>query len=1097
MKIQIKAVPGNSAMQINVGILLMILTSTSTAALLSIADAPLFVTNSQKANVLVILDNSNSMDEAPNGSAVGSDSPGSKSEIARQAVRGLITTYTDKINMGLMAYQQTSMVRRHIHNAPYDASFDPANYDPTFTGARDSTTKRYRVPNASNPGSFIYYNIALPFYAGSSQGSRFCFSNTADFDNGGETFPGGPWDSYECYRNKTNELDDFTGFNTDRQVWTFSPTDSDLAKNILDFGTFITWDYVGETWFSNSSPGRGYLHTPIMDLDAAQAGLLNTKLAVSQFATNAPTNPSFSLQNAGLTPIEGTLLSAKDYFEGSLNAANEGGPQAAPPESCGKNFIALMTDGLPSTDRNGNVISNPVTAIADAAGAANALMSTSIGVTGGNVETYVIGFALNSPELDTIASAGGTSSAYMANDQASLEAAFNTIFSDILAKTGASSSAATNSTSLTSNSHIYQARFNSGDWSGQLLSTVIDTSGVLGAIVWDAADHLPAPAARKIITYSRDTKDGIPFQWADISALSDTTQQNILNSNALGVADGLGEERLNYLRGDASHEILSTPPGASEFFRRRATSKLGAIINSTPFFLGAPAAGYAENTMKGYGAFRAFNSTRTEIIFAGANDGMLHGFNAVTGAEEIAYVPGAIYDELSDLTDPTYGAGSSHRYFVDGSPMIADANLGDDAIPIWKTVLAGGFNAGGQGYYALDVTNASAFSEANAANLVLWEFTDEDDADMGYSFNQPTLNRLTNQSAQIARMADGRWALIIGNGYNNSEADGHASTTGHASLFILFLDGGTDGDWTDSGDYIKIDTKQGSVVTPNGLSTPRLLDSTGNGRVDAIYAGDLLGNMWKFDVSDASAANWGVAYGTTAVPVPLYTATDTAGLAQPITSAPIVTLAPGGNYLVGFATGRYLGLGDITNIDVQTIYAILDTGSAVAPVALRGNLQPQTVVSTQTVVVPGLGSVDTRQTSNNTVDYTTKKGWYVNLPDTGERVAFNPILRDGRFVFTTLIPDTGVCSAGGSGWLMELDYLTGAPLVIPPFIDVPGNPSGIKPPGGGIPNTPTVLGDPDNNKEFKIINQSTGNTNVISESVQYRTGRLSWREIIR
>ncbi len=1079
-----KANINHRSIRINLGIVLMALTSAATASLLSIADAPLFVTNAQKANVLVVLDNSNSMDEGASGAAMGSASPDSKSEIAREAVKDLITTYNGKINMGLMAYQQSSVNSRFLHNSPYDASFNLANYDPNYLGSRDSSTKRYRTPNFSNPGTFIYYNVALPFYAGSNQGSRYCYSSTANFDNGSETYPGGPWDSYQCYENKTNELDDLSGLSSLAFTSPLSPTDSDLAQNILDFGTFLTWDYVSSTWFSNVSPGRGYLHIPVAELDTTQAALLNTKLATSQFVTNGPTNITLPLQNAGLTPIEGSLLTVKDYFEGSLSVVSEGGPESAPPESCGKNFVALMTDGLPSVDESGSVLTNPVTAISDAAAAAAALKSASIGVTNGDIETYVIGFALpfgtDPTTLDQVAIAGGTSSAYLANDPATLQAAFDTIFSDILAKTGASSSAATNSTSLSNNSFIYQARFNSGDWTGQLLARSISAAGVINATEnWDAGVKINSltSATRKIITYGRDSNDGIAFQWSAISGQTDTTQEDFLNADALGVADGLGNDRINYLRGDAVAG-----------FRTRS-GKLGDIINSSPTYLGPPDAGHAESEMVGYSAFRATNLTRTPMIYVGANDGMLHGFAASDGVEKIAYVPGEVYEELSDLTDPTYGAGSSHRYFVDGSPMVADANLGTDGSPAWKTVLAGGLNAGGQGYYALDVTNPSSFSEASSANTVLWEFTDEDDADLGYTFNHSVLNRLTKQSAQIARMADGRWALIVGNGYNNSEADGHVSTTGHASLFILFLAGGVDGDWTDSGDYIKIDTGVGSVGTPNGLATPRPVDLTGDGRIDVVYAGDLLGNMWKFDLTNASPGSWVVANSG----APLFTATDSAGNVQPVTTAPLATLVPGGDTIIGFATGQYLGLSDITATGTQTIYGILDSGAVVpATVPPRSNLAEQTVDSVTTV-----SGFEVRITSQNAIDYTVKKGWYMDLPETGERVAFNPILRDGRFVFTTLTPNTAVCAAGGSSWLMELDYLTGGRLNISPFTQV-GRVGGDYVSGiriGNIMTTPTVITDRKKQKELKIGNDSSGGTTVISESVQYKTGRLSWREV--
>lgn len=239
----------------------------------SVSQAPLFLTSGGKANVLVILDNSNSMDENANGAAVGSASASSKSEIARGVIKGLITTYTGQLNMGLMAYKQNNVIARQLHNAPYDVSFDSSNYDSTFTGARDSLTKRYRSPNTSSSGDYVYFNISLPFYSNNNEGSAFCYSTTADFDNGSETAGSGPWDTYRCFRNKTVASDvlptwaDTTsetaaGFTNLLGQYTFSPTDSDYAQNILDFGRFMSWEHISATWYSNESPGRGYLHTP-------------------------------------------------------------------------------------------------------------------------------------------------------------------------------------------------------------------------------------------------------------------------------------------------------------------------------------------------------------------------------------------------------------------------------------------------------------------------------------------------------------------------------------------------------------------------------------------------------------------------------------------------------------------------------------------------------------------------------------------------------------------------------------------------------------------------------------------------------------------
>jgi type IV pilus assembly protein PilY1 len=1002
--------------------------------------------------------------------------------------------------MGLMAYQQNAQALVNLHNSPYDASFDPANYDPAHTEDRDSPKKRYRVPNVSNPGNFVYYNIALPFYASPNYGNAYCYSVTADFDNGTEVYPGGPWDNYRCFNNKTSTSDTLPtwgdGASETAQGFTsywfgggFSPTDSDLAQNLLDFGSFLTWDWVSLTWYVNTSPGRGYLHTPVADLDTAQAAALNLKLATSQFVTNAPTDASKPLQNAGLTPLEGTLLTAKDYYAGVALPADEGGPASTPPLSCDKDFIALLTDGLPSTDSGGTVVTDPAVGLAAVANAAAALKTN-------DVETYVIGFALpfgTDPDaLDTIAASGGTTDAYSASDTATLKTAFDAIFTDILAKTGASSSAATNSTSLSANSVVYQARFNSGDWSGQLLAKSISTAGIIsGTADWDAGTLLKAKAAgdRKIITFGLDTNDGIPFRWSDINALADTSAKDTLNADYLGTADGLGSDRVDFLRG-------GTGGASAALFRDDREGKLGDIIHSTPQYVGPPSAGYNDLEFSGYSSFASSQSGRTKVIYSGANDGMLHAFSVATGEELLAYIPGEVFPNLSRLTALGYGTSVSHQYFVDGSPLVADAKVSST----WKTVLAGGLMAGGQGVYALDITSPSTFSEANADNIVLWEFTDEDDADLGYTYFQPTDNLLTNQSAQIAKMANGKWAVILGNGYNNSEADGNASTTGNAYLYILFLDGGLNGTWTEGTDYIKIDTGKGSVATPNGLATPTPIDMDGDGDVDKIYAGDLQGNMWKFDVSDSSTGGWGLALTANK---PLYSGSSS----KPITTAPVITVHPYGGFMVSFGTGKYMELSDTASTGTQAIYGIWDED---ANVNGTGSLVEQEVIELQTH-----SGIEYRVNTDKEVNYDSKKGWYFDLPESGERMDVNPIIRNGRFVFVTRTPSNTPCEAGGTSWLMEFNYLTGGRLDVSPFdvdsdgvidesdyvtINVDGDDinvpvTGTRTPTGGLIATPTVLKD-NFEREFKIIASSTGDLTSVKESVDASySGRLSWEEV--
>jgi type IV pilus assembly protein PilY1 len=371
---------------------------------------------------------------------------------------------------------------------------------------------------------------------------------------------------------------------------------------------------------------------------------------------------------------------------------------------------------------------------------------------------------------------------------------------------------------------------------------------------------------------------------------------------------------------------------------------------------------------------------------------------------------------------------------------------------------------------------------------VLWEFTDAHDRDLGYSFSQPS----------IVQMANGRWAAVFGNGYNNSEADGTASTTGHAVLYIVFLDGGLDGVWTPGTDYIKLDTGVGTTGTPNGLSTPAPIDLDGDFKVEYIYAGDLFGNLWRFDVSATSPSSW-------SAPTLLFAA----GASQPITSRPEVGLHPNSTdanpgVLVYFGTGKYLETTDNTtsSVPTQTFYGIWDKFET-SPSITRSNLLQQTVVS---------ASAGQRITSNNAVNWDTHKGWYLDLPTAGERQVSDSTLRNGRIIFTTLIPNDQVCSFGGTSWLMELDAKTGSRLEDSPFdlnnddefteadkvtVTVGGTTelvavSGVQSTQGILPS-PTML--PSGSTEIKYNSGSTGGIFITVENPgPGASGRLAWRQ---
>lgn len=1055
------------------------------AAQLALSPVPLFASTSAKPNVLLTFANSNSMDEDPTGLAVGSASPASKSEIARGVAKALVAKYTGSINMGLEAFQQTTsgsdpVTLMYLHSSPYDISFDPADYNPAFTGNRSSQTKKFRAPNVSTAGLYIYYNVNLPFYASTNQGSAFCYSSTASaaanaahpngFSNQDATHEvlwSGPWDSYRCFSTKSNTSNALPGGGVSEGSagWSgfqftssFFPTDSDLGQGITDFGRFIAWNYVSRTWFSNGSPGKGYIHIPIAALDSTQAAKFNTKLGTSQFATNAPMNSAYPLQNAGLTPLQGSLQTATSYFAGSLSSA-EGGALPTPPASCGRNYNILLTNGLPSVKADGTPSSNITAMLSDAAAAATTLRTQQ------NVITYVVGFALpygvSPTQLDTIAAAGGTGTAYNATDAATLNAQLDTIFTDILRRSGAGSSVALNSSSASTGSFIYQAKFDAAS-NGQLLAYAIQTDGSLAASpTWDAGQVLNGQdpsSGRAIITYKPSTGAGVRFRWPTNPASPgatdlDAAQITALNSNSSGTADGRGSGRLDWLRGVRTLE--GSDPSTQ--FRQRG-SVLGDIVNSAPTYVDAPGRNSRRNARDStYQTFRDTMAARTPMIYVGANDGLLHAFRASDGTELFAYMPSQVYANLSKLTSQGY----SHQYYVDGSPEVADAKFASG----WRSVLVSGLNAGGKGVFALDVTDPGTFSEVNADAISLWEFGPTQDSSVGYVFDSPTIVKLNN----------GQWAAVFGNGYNNSG-------TGQAGIFIVNIE---------TGALIKrILTGVGDTTTPNGIGRTTVVDLDGNGTADAVYGGDLRGNLWKFDISDSNATNWVVGFSGS----PLFNAT-VGGVPQPITAAPEVTSHPSGGYIILFGTGQYLATGDPSTTYTQSLYGVRDNGTGSLT---RSNLVAQTITTTT------ISSVTYRNVSTNTVDWASKSGWYVDLPSSGERVAVDPVLRNGRAIFVSLVPNTDPCSAGGTGWLMEIDYLTGGQLPIR-TLDTNGDNlvttadalvAGMQLAGiSSAPAIQTGYGSETTPLENKYLNQSSGNVATVRESSSpFSSRRMSWRQ---
>jgi type IV pilus assembly protein PilY1 len=744
------------------------------------------------------------------------------------------------------------------------------------------------------------------------------------------------------------------------------------------------------------------------------------------------------------TPLSEALYEVTRYFRGLSSQYNASVSYTSPIQyRCQKNFTIVITDGLPTYDTtfptddpadvantnaslpnwDGNLAndgSQPTGTqqnegfslyLDDIAKFANDIdMKTSGTDTAGrsfqdatflkqNMNTYTIGFAVSNQMLQDAATYG-QGRYFTATDAAGLTMALNDALDNIRTLSSAAAAVAANSTALTTGSEVFIAKFNSEFWSGTLLAAPIASTGVVSTPSWNSDTNLANPVAnnRKILTYKPSTNRGIPFRWpADLANLA-TTDMDATQTTALTSVNVL-----NYLRGEESNEGTGV-----NNFRGRPNTKLGDIINSSPQYVGKPTGQYENPNIfrqaymsADYLTFRSDNIERTPIVYVGANDGMLHGFDASTGADKgkevIAFVPSFVYPDLKSLSDKTY----SHKYFVDGSPAVADAKIRVGNDDVWRTVLVGGLNKGGQGIYALDVTSPLEFNEANASSLVLWEFSH---AKLGYTFSRPIIVK-TNSS--------GKWAAIFGNGYNNTG-------TGTAVLFVVDLS---------NGDVIKeIDTGVGSGATPNGLASVNGIDMDGNGTVDYIYGGDLLGNMWKFDVSDTNKNSWQIPFTVSNNPKPLYTAKGADGNPQPITTRPDLSFHPTSldAVMVYFGTGKYLETADKTftvSSQKQSFYAIRDNGTMVSSVTAT---RDSAILVKQSISTRTINGKKYRDLTTNTINWATKKGWYHDLPENGERVVGTPLLLKGIVFYSTFIPNGDPCASGGSGYFMATDYRDGS-----------------------------------------------------------------------
>jgi len=579
-----------------------------------------------------------------------------------------------------------------------------------------------------------------------------------------------------------------------------------------------------------------------------------------------------------------------------------------------------------------------------------------------------------------------------------LETSLREIFQDIV--NTSNTAPAISSSQLRSGELKYVAQFDPSDGRGEIWAYELLPSGQFSTnFSWGAHNALTSATGRQIIT--NNGSSGAAFLWGNIG----TTKQGQLKGSG---SDAYGQAMLNWLRGDTSDN--------SNFRKRPTSSIMGAVVNSTPTVQQRPGADMRGVEFSGYGTFVNTWRNRRTVLWVGAGDGMLHAFDASKaggGAPLLSYLPEPLFGNLPNWASPN---GDKVQAFVDGSPLTADVKVGST----WRTYLFSSLGRGGKGLFALDVTDPSNFTELNASSIFRWQFTEADDAsgDLGHIVNDPTVSRVSEQAGNVAKMKNGKFALIMGNGF--------FSSNGSAALYILYVDGPTSGSW--AGQYVKIVANTGPG---NGLSAPTWVDTDGDGIADAVYAGDLKGNIWKFDVSSAAPANWKVAFGGR----PLYVARDVNSRPLAITTAVETRAHPDGGLVINFATGRALLAGEFTGVlEKHGVYGVREKPLfSTAPDGDLDSLLPRGVAAMAPRELVTVDSAGNRIITGGAIDWSTKAGWYLPFPATDEMSLANPARLLQVLVVTSMAPpppkanaaDPDSCFQSPRAWLNVVDPLTG------------------------------------------------------------------------
>lgn len=613
----------------------------------------------------------------------------------------------------------------------------------------------------------------------------------------------------------------------------------------------------------------------------------------------------------------------------------------------------------------------------------------------------------------------------------------------------------------------------------KIFGTICDDGG------WEAerqnTEDSPVYTDRNIISLKPNNTVGAQGVDFDFNNLSDEQKAYLIDGNDAAFGSALVE----YIKGDTTNEVGN---GGADQFRKRSgpdvdsgddITYLGPIVNSAPLFVSD---GRDENNINifnfgenadepGYDAFvDATVADREDLVFVGANDGMLHAFDADTGKEIMGYVPNLVIENLSDYASPNYG----HRAYVDGPLAYQDAYVEEPGNQGWRTVLIGGLRTGGQGYYALDISSLDE-SNVDAGDVVMWEFSDKsvtggkDAKNLGYSFAPAQIVR-TNLTSEP-------WVALIPSGYNSTEDDGYVGT-GEASLFVVSL---IDGDILEE---IVIEDAGDDVDEPNGLSALAAITVDSDINVEFAYAGDLKGRMWKFDLRSSNISDWDVGL--------LFDAGDE----RPITAKPAIGRRPDGGdgQIVYFGTGQLLQGSDVSTSDQQAFYAVLDEAcstSASSPCV--------TEVEESELIEQSFSGGTQRTITSNSVNYISgDKGFIIELEDgnPAERVVAEPVLVGATVAFVSAIPQDFGCGTGVENYLYVVSRFSGGEPPNPPLLDAAGNSLVVS----GAPVVGIKL---DNDYPLQGVSLLASDNGDVSFNAPVgnpagdliATGRLRWRQL--